>query len=375
MAKGSSASHDGAAAIGGEPVFALEPRYYTDPAQFELEKEKVFYRTWQYAGHLSQLRRAGDFFTFEICDQRLFTIKGRDGDIRTFYNVCMHRAHELLAGAGNTQMITCPYHAWSYGLDGRFRRAPNQEKATGFDGSGICLTQVHTEVFAGFVFVNLDPEARPMASWYPEAEEQLRAYVPDIEALCPVAWLPVEEDCNWKVSVENYSECYHCGINHPTFAKGVVDPKRYDIRPQGYCLRHQTRAVNLEAMTYPVDPTANAHALDYSSWFLWPGFSFQVYPGNLLNTYHWQPTGAETVTVNRGWYTADGVDSEVVSRLARQDLDTTVAEDLRLVNSVQRGLHSRGYRPGPLLIDPDFGVNSEHSLSALKDWLGEALAG
>jgi phenylpropionate dioxygenase-like ring-hydroxylating dioxygenase large terminal subunit len=235
------------------------------------------------------------------------------------------------------------------------------------------LTQVHTEVFAGFVFVNLDPEARPMASWYPDAEEQLRAYVPDIEALCPVAWLPVEEDCNWKVSVENYSECYHCGINHPTFAKGVVDPKRYDIRPQGYCLRHQTRAVNLEAMTYPVDPTANAHALDYSSWFLWPGFSFQVYPGNLLNTYHWQPTGAETVTVHRGWYTADGVDSEVVSRLARQDLDTTVAEDLRLVNSVQRGLHSRGYRPGPLLIDPDFGVNSEHSLSALKDWLMEAL--
>ena len=375
MAKGSSASHDGAAAIGGEPVFALEPRYYTDPAQFELEKEKVFYRTWQYAGHLSQLRRAGDFFTFEICDQRLFTIKGRDGDIRTFYNVCMHRAHELLAGAGNPQMVTCPYHAWSYGLDGRFRRAPNQEKATGFDGSGICLTQVHTEVLAGFVFVNLDPEARPMASWYPEAEEQLRAYVPDIEALCPVAWLPVEEDCNWKVSVENYSECYHCGINHPTFAKGVVDPKRYDIRPQGYCLRHQTRAVNLEAMTYPVDPTANAHALDYSSWFLWPGFSFQVYPGNLLNTYHWQPTGTETVTVHRGWYTADGVDSEVVSRLARQDLDTTVAEDLRLVNSVQRGLHSRGYRPGPLLIDPDFGVNSEHSLSALKDWLGEALGG
>jgi phenylpropionate dioxygenase-like ring-hydroxylating dioxygenase large terminal subunit len=100
MAKGSSAPHDGAAARGGAPVFALEPRYYTDPAQFELEKEKVFYRTWQYAGHLSRLRRAGDFFTFEICDQRLFTIKGRDGDIRTFYNVCMHRAHELLAGAG-----------------------------------------------------------------------------------------------------------------------------------------------------------------------------------------------------------------------------------------------------------------------------------
>ena len=360
---------------GAEVTYALEPHYYTDPAIFEREKERVFYRTWQYAGHLSQVRAKGDYFTFEICDQNLFTIRGRDGVIRTFYNVCMHRAHELLSGSGSTQIITCPYHAWSYGLDGRFRRAPNQEKARGFDGSNICLTEVKTEVFAGFIFVNLDPQASPMAQWYPNAEEELRSYVPNIDRLAPVAWIPVEEACNWKVSVDNYGECYHCRFNHPTFANGVIDANCYDIRPQGYCLRHTTYAANPEAMTYEIDPEANKHALDYSSWFLWPGFSFQVYPGNVLNTYHWQPGSVEAVTVSRGWYTEDGAESNVIAQLAQQDLETTVAEDVSLVNSVQRGLKSKGYKAGPLLIDPDFGVNSEHSVQSLKSWLLEALEG
>ena len=102
-------------------------------------------------------------------------------------------------------------------------------------------------------------------------------------------------------------------------------------------------------------------------------FSFQVYPGNVLNTYHWRPRGVDRVTVRRGWYTIDGVDSDVIRRLAQQDRQTTVEEDVHLVESVQRGLNSRGYRPGPLLIDPGGGVNSEHSLHALHGWIREAL--
>jgi phenylpropionate dioxygenase-like ring-hydroxylating dioxygenase large terminal subunit len=203
----------------------------------------------------------------------------------------------------------------------------------------------------------------------------LRDYVPQIESLKPIAWVPVEEHCNWKVTVENYSECYHCRINHPTFANGVVDADSYNIMPQGHCLRHTTRAANLDKLTYEIDPDANAHAADYSSWFLWPAFSFQVYPGNLLNTYLWRPASVTETMAYRGWYSVDGAPSETVDRLAEQDRNTTVAEDVKLVNSVQRGLTSRGYRPAPLVIDPDFGVNSEHSIRALHEWVLEALEG
>ena len=104
-------------------------------------------------------------------------------------------------------------------------------------------------------------------------------------------------------------------------------------------------------------------------------FSFQVYPGNVLNTYHWRPQGVDRVTVWRGWYTPDGEESEVINRLAQQDRETTVEEDIRIVESVQRGLGSRGYRPGPLVLDPKGGVNSEHSVYYLQKWMREAVEG
>ena len=353
---------------------ALDARYYTDAEMFERERARIFHRTWQYAGHVSSLEKPGDYFTFEICGQNLFAIRDREGAVRVFHNVCMHRAHELLKGEGSAKIIACPYHAWTYELDGRLRRAPNQSKVEGFDASKICLSEVRMEVFCGFIFVNLDPNAAPMADWFPNVEEELRSYVPQIDELKPVKVNEVEERCNWKVAVENYSECYHCALCHPTFVKGVVDPDTYNIMPQGHCLRHTTVAANLDRLTYEIDPAANENATKYSSWFLWPMFSFQVYPGNVLNTYWWRPRGVGHTTMYRGWHTVGGVHSDAILGLAQQDLDTTVAEDIKLVESVQRGLTSLGYRPGPLVIDPDFGVNSEHSIRALKQWTLEALA-
>lgn len=187
--------------------------------------------------------------------------------------------------------------------------------------------------------------------------------------------MEIAENCNWKVSIENYSECYHCSLNHPTFATGVVKPETYNILPQGYCLRHTTQCQNLDKMSYPIDLDANPHAGEYSSWFLWPMFSFQVYPGNVLNTYHWRAIDHEHVVVWRGWYTREGQADSVIRQLAVQDRQTTVEEDIHLVESVQRGLHSRGYRPGPLVVDPNCGVNSEHSVQALHQWMREAVPG
>ena len=353
------------------PIRTLEARYYTDPAVFERELAGVLSRTWQFAGHASLVENAGDYFTFEIAGENLFCIRGRDGELRTFYNVCQHRAHELLRGEGNCKAVVCPYHAWTYELNGDLRSGPNIKAVPGFDRREICLSEVRNEVFCGFIFVNLDPDAEPMAAWFPNVKEELSAYVPQILDLKPLEWVEVAERCNWKASVENYSECYHCPLNHPTFTTGVVRPETYDIQPQGHCLRHTTECQNLDQMTYPIDLEANDYAGAYSSWYLWPLFSFQVYPGNLLNTYHWRPVSVDKVVVWRGWYTVGGVDSDAIHRLAVQDRATTVEEDIHLVESVQRGLKSRGYRPGPLVLDPKFGVYSEHSVRALQQWMRE----
>ena len=357
------------------PVLALGPENYTDPDIFRRERERVFFRTWQYAGHISQLEKPGSYFTFTILDQNLFCVRGRDNEIRCFYNVCQHRAHQLVQGEGRKHMLTCPYHAWAYDLTGALRTAPNGDVVPGFDKDKICLTSVKLEDFNGFLFVNLDPDAEPMSAWYGAAADEIRDYVPQIDRLKPVFWTEVDEACNWKISVENYSECYHCSLNHPTFSNGVIDPTKYNIVPEDHVLRHYTVAASQDGMTYQIDLESNPHAGDYGSWFLWPMFSFQVYPGNVLNTYLWRATGVEGVKVFRGWYTVDGVESDAVIQLAGQDRSTTVAEDIGLVESVQRGLHSRGYRPGPLVLDPNQGVNSEHSIKALYDWYQTAMAG
>ncbi|MEM6462195.1 MAG: aromatic ring-hydroxylating dioxygenase subunit alpha [Pseudomonadota bacterium] len=356
-------------------IRSLDARYYTDPDIFRAEQEGLFARTWQFAGHVSQLRNPGDYFTFEIAGQSLFCIRDKEGEIRAFYNVCQHRAHELVRGEGNAGVIVCPYHAWTYELNGNLRAGPNIRAVVGFDRSAIRLSEIALEDFCGFLFVNLDPDARPMDEWFPGTREELAAFVPHHDQLEPVEWVEIPENCNWKVSVENYSECYHCKINHHTFSNGVIKPETYDIQPQGYCLRHTTECQNLDRMTYPVDLEANEFAGAYSSWYLWPKFSFQVYPGNVLNTYHWRAVDTDRVVVWRGWYTVGGKESEVVKQLAVQDRQTTVEEDIHLVESVQRGLRSRGYRPGPLVLDPEHGVNSEHSVHVLQQWMREAVDG
>ena len=357
-----------------EPLKSLEARYYTDPKVYEMEMDGLFARTWQFAGHAIQLEKAGDYFAFEMAGESLFCIKGRDDVIRTFYNVCQHRAHQLVSGMGSTRVVVCPYHAWTYELTGGLRAGPNINAVEGFDKSKICLTEVRTELFLGFIFVNLDPNAKPMEDWYPNARAELESWVPHFADLKPVEWVEIPENCNWKVSVENYSECYHCSLNHPTFATGVVKPETYDIQPQGYCLRHTTECQALDHMTYPIDRSRD-HAEEYSSWFLWPMFSFQVYPGNVLNTYHWRAIDADHVVVWRGWYAAEGFDPQIIHDLAKQDRETTVEEDIHLVESVHRGLKSRGYVPGPLVVDPTCGVNSEHSIMHLQRWMREAVDG
>ena len=357
------------------PIRSLDAKYYTDPKIFKNENSGLLRQTWQFAGHSSQVKNPGDYFTFAIAGENLFCIRGKDGELRAFYNVCQHRAHELVRDTGQVKLIVCPYHAWTYELDGNLRAGPNLSVVEGFDRCEIKLTPVRIEEFCGFLFANLDWNAEAMDQWFPNARSEISEFVPHYADLEPIEWVEIPERCNWKVSIENYSECYHCSLNHPTFSTGVVNPATYNILPHGYCLRHTTECQNLESMTYSIDLDSNEHAGEYSSWFLWPMFSFQVYPGNVLNTYHWRAVDENNVVVWRGWYAYDDDSKSVAKQLAIQDRETTVAEDISLVESVQRGMKSAGYHPGPLVIDPKCGVNSEHSIKTLQNWIREAVNG
>ena len=301
----------------------------------------------------------------------LFTLRDPEGAIRTFYNVCMHRGHQLLEGTGSRRQIVCPYHAWSYRLDGSLRQAPHSEDREGFDPAEICLTPVPTEDFLGFVFVNLDPSARPMDEAFPGIRQALADFLPTIERMQPIERRNFVAEANWKVKVENYNECYHCKNAHPSFSKGVVLPDSYTITPIGHCLHHE--AQSSPDQYYALDLDASPHAAEYASFYLWPLFSFQVYPGPVLNTFCWRPHAVDRTPFFREWFSLDGVDSEVVREVAEEDAITTVAEDLVLVRSVQKGMASRGYRPGPLILDPAMGLNSEHTVAAIKSWYLEMM--
>jgi carnitine monooxygenase subunit len=264
-----------------EPIRSMAPRYYTDPEIAKAERSGLLSRTWQFAMHSADIPNPGDYCAFDVAGESLFASRGRDGAARVFYNVCQHRANEMVSGTGNTRVLVCPNHAWAYELTGALRAGPNISTVHGLDKSDICLTEVRCEDFHGFLFVNLDENAAPMDEWFPGVREELAAYVPDINRLVPLEWVEAPENCNWKVSVENYSECYHCPMNHPTFAKGVIKPETYDIRPlpQGHVLRHTTECQGPEAMTYLVDLDANEHAGENRSWFLVADVLVSVLPG------------------------------------------------------------------------------------------------
>ncbi len=353
------------------PVLALAPCYYTDANIFLQEKEKIFFRTWQFAGHVAQAANPGDYFTFRICDQNLFVMRGMDSHLRAFYNVCKHRAHELLTDQGNTSRIVCPYHAWTYETDGRLQRARNSETVPGFDPSTICLSDVRLEVFCGYIFVNLDPDAKPMSELFPGVEAEIQDFVPAIDDVKLAHAYSAEEKGNWKIAVENYNECYHCRVVHKAFTSGVVAGESFNVVPDGYCLRHTARAAQKPAYGY--DQEQDDHAQDYKSWFLWLTFSIQIYPGNIVNTYRWWTNDVASSVIYREWWLPNGEVTEGQMKVIELDRTQTFAEDLSIIKSVQCGLASRGYSSGPLIIDPAGGTNNELSVSTLHKLVVEAL--
>lgn len=201
--------------MNSEPQATLGGNYYRDPTILERELESIFFSSWLLAGREEQAAHAGDYFTFELGAESLLVVRGREGVLRAFYNVCRHRGSRLCApGKGHFKgAIHCPYHAWSYALDGSLRSAPKVPESEHFAKDSFSLYPAEVDVWEGFVFVRLKNTGVSLPAQLGALPERARPF--PLASLRVGARVEREVGANWKILVENFMECYHCPGVHP----------------------------------------------------------------------------------------------------------------------------------------------------------------
>jgi choline monooxygenase len=227
---GVTAAHVAAARRPLEQASLLPGRIYTDPAIYELERERIFARSWLPVCHVSQLEERGAYVARRLAGESLVAVRGRDDAIRVLSNVCRHRYTALTKGAGTCKgnRITCPYHGWTFGLDGKLLAAPFMDKVDGFDKAANGLRVFRHEVWHGFVFVNMDDAAPPLAQSIAEFEPQAAPY--RFEEMKAVELYRQTVPWNWKISLENFSEAYHQPWVHPQTAEHFFPANKADYQ-------------------------------------------------------------------------------------------------------------------------------------------------
>lgn len=345
---------------------SLPAQYFYDTDVFQKERTNIFFRSWHLVAHVNELRTPGDFVTYTILDQSVIVTRSKEGGIRAFHNVCQHRGNRLVeAPRGHAPAITCGYHAWTYSMDGRLRAAPRTECLANFDKSRHGLKPVRVEIFAAFVYINLDPDAQPLAGMAPGAEEQMRRYLPDLDRLTLIERVDVPVAANWKVIQENSIEGYHFDYSGPVHKQLVqlIDFAGYSLEPRekywtyiGPPRKDVTHAYGM--------PLAGARW--QTDWFfnigLWPNATIYAFPySDMVGTFIMNPTGPETSNLRFGYYGVEGRELSDVTRACIRWMNEDLGpEDIRLNISNQKGLRSMGFSHGRYLIGATPDNRGEH---------------
>ena len=352
--------------------FTLPARFYHDPAVYEREKESIFYRAWWCVGHRSQIAKPGQYVTAQIFDQNVFAATDRSGELRAFYNVCQHRGHELLKGRGKAGLIVCPYHAWSYDLDGSLKRAPNAEKVADFKACDFSLKPVRVEEYAGFVFVNIDPDAEPLREQAGDLEAEIRHYCPRLDEVAFAQRDHFDLAANWKVPIDNFLECYHCQVAHRDLVD-LMDMDSYWVKTHRLYSTHiadAARSTENSAYKFKMGEVD----FGYAAWYLWPNLTIWVYPGEPnISTLQMIPTGPDRCIEYQDWFTLGGKKTKQLKDAIKYQRDVLQPEDIALCESVQRGLKSKGYNQGRLIVDPECSEISEHGVHHFQQLVVDAV--
>ena len=332
---------------------------YTAPRWYDVDLAAIISSSWQWVCHAEKLREPGAWLTMEIAGNPLVVVRDREDELRAFYNVCKHRAMRLLEGEGKGNLITCPYHGWSYDLAGNLVRAPETDHVIGFERREICLDSVQVEEFCEFVFVNLDPHATPLARQSGSLADEMRRFAPDLDRLTFAHRLHYEIHSNWKNVVDNFLECYHCPVAHKDFCS-LVDMETYRVTTHGIYSSHMAEAGMSANSAYSV---ANATVRDHAVWWLWPNTCFMRYPGrgNMI-VMQIIPAGPERTLETYDFF-LETAEPNRDEREAITYLDTVLqAEDIWLVENIQKGMRTPAFRQGRIVFDPDGSGKSEHAV-------------
>ena len=346
--------------------------WYVDPRIAELEAGTVFSKTWQLVGRVEQVEAPGQFVTANVAGEPIVVVRGNDGVLRGFYNVCRHHAAAVVTEpCGQASLLHCPYHGWNYGLDGSLKGVPEFDGVKNFDRQQNGLVPVRAEIWEKFVFVNLDPEAVPLRDFLGGLVKRIAPL--NVSKLHYFDSRVYDTHCNWKVFIDNYLDG---GYHVPHLHKGlssVLDYKQYTIENEDrYCLQSSPMVASDE------DVATGATRKGDRAWYFWqyPNLMINCYEG-YMDTNLVLPVDVDHCRVIFDFYFAD------VSEAHREYNQQSVAvgarvqdEDLAICEAVQRGLKSRAYGAGRLSVRREVGEHLFHRLLAadLKAGLKEVAA-
>jgi phenylpropionate dioxygenase-like ring-hydroxylating dioxygenase large terminal subunit len=320
--------------------------WYTDPAVLQLERERIFRRSWQYVGHTGDVSEPGSFAATWIGDVPVVLVRDGEDTLRAFLNVCRHRGSIVCEGAGRRETLQCPYHAWTYGLDGRLITAPRSKREGGIESPELGLVQLQLDTWGPLIFVNPDPEAAPLEDFLDGMPERIADAGIDLNVLRFLQRSESDLECNWKVSAENFLECYHCPTAHPGFSAVM------DVSVDAYLLE-----TSGGRMSQHSPPRAEARGAYDPAGEVERGQFHLLFPGTVINVMPGRPNFSIGPIVPRApeqtyrfldYFVAEDADEAWIEESLEFDAQVG-AEDRTLVERVQAGMRAGLIEDGRLL--------------------------
>ncbi len=338
---------------------SLHADAYTRDHWFAVDQEAIIRRSWQWICHGEKLRQAGAYVADSVAGMPIVVLRDLVGELRAFYNVCRHRAHELVQGEGTVRRLVCPYHAWTYELSGRLTSARHTGDLVDFDPGSICLEPVAVAEFGGFVFVNLDPSAPTLETTAADLAAEIARWAPDVADLTFAHRLTYTIESNWKNVVDNFLECYHCHVAHKDFVS-LVDMDTYTVTTHDLYSSHMAEAGKAANTAYDVSA---ATVTDHAVWWLWPNTAMLRYPGRgnfiVLKII---PAGPSRTHETYDFFLETPEPNDAEQEAIRYLDEVLQVEDIALVESVQRGMSTPAFEQGRIVNDPSGSGLSEHAV-------------
>jgi Rieske 2Fe-2S family protein len=333
---------------------SLAQKYFVSAETFAEEQCGIFSKEWLLVGHQSQIAKPGDYFVQTVAGENLIVIRDQKSQIRGFYNMCRHRGSRLKEDAcGHSSTIQCPYHAWTYGLDGRLIGAPHMDEVSGFDKADYPLQPVNLGVWEGFIFVNLHHNGVPLEKWFAPLNGKFSHW--NMSILQPAKRIEYDVHANWKLMFENYSECYHCPGVHPQLQKvSPYDSAENDLHEGpflgGFMKINQGKSLTMSgnACAAFVGKIENLQQVFYYTIF--PNMLLSLHPEYVMVHQLWPQSPERTLIVCDWLFHPDAARAGQAvynPNDAIEFWDMTNKQDWHVCELSQQGISSRAYQPGP----------------------------